>query len=355
MSKKNYGILVTTKDRELYLAAFLESVSKLHEKPEQIVIVSTGKEIEQLIDKYSLVLNIDHLHSEKGGQTFQKKLGINLINPTLEWVLFCDDDILLFPDTITELFSFEEVADESNNIFGVGLMDLSNKIIEYRRIEKIGRALFKLRDSAPGKVLKNGYNSNYMNSPHSIRTEWLNGVALWRKHVVLKYAVNLDSVKHAYGEDLIFFIRALNNIYTKKGGMEALFKMHQGERSLLPAIVQFHNIFFEPEHYKRSEKHVANPDKGSVAKRINLFLRWMIRKDRIVDFGLWDIPTSKLHCPLDIHSGNIARKLGLITRKNNDLAALEELDSNLRALDAQDPVKYDFALFGLGIFDKFCI
>lgn len=155
------------------------------------------------------------------------------------------------------------------------------------------------------------------------------------------------------GEDLIFFIRALNNIYTKKGGMEALFKMHQGESSLLLAIAQFHNIFFEPEHDKRSEKHVANPDKGSVAKRINLFLRWMIRKDRIVDFGLWDIPTSKLHCPLDVHSGNIARKLGLITRKNNDLAALEELDSNLRALDAEDPVKYDFALFGLGVYDQF--
>jgi len=204
MSKKNYGILVTTKDRELYLAAFLESVSKLHEKPEQIIIISTGKEIDRLIDEYRLVLNIDHLHSEKGGQTFQKKLGINLINSTLEWVLFCDDDILLFPDTITELFSFEDVADESNNIVGVGLMDLSNKIIEYNRIERIGRALFRLSDSVPGKVLKNGYNSNYMSSPHSIRTEWLNGVALWRKNFVLNYAVNLDGVKHAYGEDLIF-------------------------------------------------------------------------------------------------------------------------------------------------------
>ena len=204
MSKKNYGILVTTKDRELYLAAFLESVSKLHEKPDQIVIVSTGKGIDRLIEKYHLVLNIDHLHSEKGGQTFQKKLGINLINANIEWVLFCDDDILLFPEAITELFSFENVTDESNNIVGVGLMDLSSKIIEYKRIEKIGRALFRLCDSVPGKVLKNGYNSNYMNSLHPIRTEWLNGVALWRKRIVLNYAVDLDNVRHAYGEDLIF-------------------------------------------------------------------------------------------------------------------------------------------------------
>ena len=204
MSRKNYGILVTTKDRELYLDAFLESVSKLHEKPKQVIIVSTGKEIDRLIDKYRLILNIDHLHSKKGGQTFQKKLGIKLIDATIEWVLFCDDDILLFPDTITELFSFEKVIDESNNIVGVGLMDLSHKIFEYKKIEKIGRALFRLSDSVPGKVLKNGYNSNYMSSPYSIPTEWLNGVALWRKHVVLNYAVDLDSVKHAYGEDLIF-------------------------------------------------------------------------------------------------------------------------------------------------------
>ena len=134
MTEKNYGILVTTKDRELYLDAFLESVSKLYEKPKQIIIVSTGKEIDRLIDKYRLVLNVNHLHSEKGGQTFQKKLGINLINATLEWVLFCDDDILLFPNTITELFSFENLADESNNIVGVGLKDLSNKMIEYKKI-----------------------------------------------------------------------------------------------------------------------------------------------------------------------------------------------------------------------------
>jgi len=155
------------------------------------------------------------------------------------------------------------------------------------------------------------------------------------------------------GDDLIFFIKSLKNIYQNRGGMEEVFKIGQGEASLLPAIANFHDIFFEPEHEKRSEKHVANPNKGSVAKRINLFLRWMIRKDGIVDFGLWDIPTSKLHCPLDVHSGNIARKLGLISRKNNDLAALEELDLALRSFDPTDPVKYDYALFGLGVYDAF--
>jgi uncharacterized protein (TIGR02757 family) len=94
---------------------------------------------------------------------------------------------------------------------------------------------------------------------------------------------------------------------------------------------------------------------NSAAKRINMFLRWMIRNDnRGVDFGIWkSIPTTILSCPLDVHSGNVARKLGLLTRKQNDGKALAELDAQLRLLDANDPVKYDFALFGLGVFERF--
>lgn len=86
-----------------------------------------------------------------------------------------------------------------------------------------------------------------------------------------------------------------------------------------------------------------------------MFLRWMVRKDSTgVDFGIWDtISSTQLSCPLDVHSGNVARKLGILTRKQNDAKALLELDTSLRKLDAIDPVKYDFALFGLGVFEKF--
>ena len=102
-------------------------------------------------------------------------------------------------------------------------------------------------------------------------------------------------------------------------------------------------------------KHISDPENGSVAKRINMFLRWMVRSDNQgVDFGLWkNIPPSILSCPLDIHSGNVARKLDLITRNQNDLKALSELDNNLRLMDKEDPVKYDYALFGLGVFENF--
>jgi uncharacterized protein (TIGR02757 family) len=155
--------------------------------------------------------------------------------------------------------------------------------------------------------------------------------------------------------DLIFFLKALRHIYSKHYGIEAVFKNYTTKDSTQPAIHFFRNHFLELKHDLHVEKHIADPLKGSAAKRINMFLRWMVRKDnKGVDFGLWQsIPPSTLSCPLDYHSGNIARKLGLLSRNQNDAKAVTELDNNLRLLDKDDPVKYDFALFGLGIFDAF--
>jgi uncharacterized protein (TIGR02757 family) len=108
-------------------------------------------------------------------------------------------------------------------------------------------------------------------------------------------------------------------------------------------------------HETRTIEHISDPFKGSAAKKLNMYLRWMIRKDdRGVDFGIWkSVSPSILSCPLDVHSGNVARKLGLLTRKQNDAKAVSELDSNLRDFDSNDPVKYDFALFGSGVFEGF--
>ncbi len=155
--------------------------------------------------------------------------------------------------------------------------------------------------------------------------------------------------------DMIFFLKSLQNIYSRKGGLENIFTSHQTAVSLQPAIHEFHKIFFELPHEKRTERHVSDPFKGSAAKRINLYLRWMIRQDNAgVDFGIWkNISPSILSCPLDLHSGNVARKLGLLKRKQNDARAVQELDAILRQFDKHDPVKYDFALFGLGIFEGF--
>ena len=121
------------------------------------------------------------------------------------------------------------------------------------------------------------------------------------------------------------------------------------------AIHKMKKIFFEIPHTNRTKKHISDPMRGSAAKRINMFLRWMVRDDtRGVDFGIWkSISPKYLSCPLDVHTGNVARKLGLIQRKQNDHKAVMELDKKLREFDLIDPVKYDFALFGLGVFEKF--
>jgi len=155
--------------------------------------------------------------------------------------------------------------------------------------------------------------------------------------------------------DLIVFIESLKFVYQSAGGLETIFNEHKTMDSLQPAIHQLRNIFFYPPHPHRTEKHLPDPFKGSAAKRINMFLRWMVRNDgKGVDFGIWkEISPSLLSCPLDIHSGNIARKLGLLTRKQNDAKAVKELDNALRQFDPDDPVKYDFALFGLGISGHF--
>lgn len=157
------------------------------------------------------------------------------------------------------------------------------------------------------------------------------------------------------GDDAIQFIKCLKHIYTKHNGLEALFAKHAEPNSMQSSISEFKKCFFEIDHLQRTQKHVSDPLKNSAAKRINMYLRWMVRPNTTgVDLGIWkSIKPSQLSCPLDVHSGNVARKLGILNRKQNDAKALLELDTALRKLDPNDPVKYDFALFGLGVFEGF--
>ena len=155
------------------------------------------------------------------------------------------------------------------------------------------------------------------------------------------------------GVDAKFFILALRNIYKKHGGMENVFSGNFS--SAQNSIIHFRETFLSLKHDKRSDKHISDPASNSSAKRINMFLRWMVRRDNAgVDFGIWkSISPALLHVPLDVHVGNVARKLGLLERKQSDWKAVEELTARLRGFDKEDPVKYDFALFGLGIFEGF--
>ena len=154
------------------------------------------------------------------------------------------------------------------------------------------------------------------------------------------------------GIDACELILALREIYQEENGFEKLFSMGENQMERIEFIHLHFDFLFQND---RTIKHISSPAKGSAAKRINMFLRWMVRQDnRKVDFGIWNsIPMSQLICPLDVHSGNVGRKLGLLNRTQNDWQAAEELTASLRSMDANDPVKYDFALFGLGVFEHF--
>ncbi len=152
--------------------------------------------------------------------------------------------------------------------------------------------------------------------------------------------------------DLYYFVDFLHRHYTRHATLEDAF-LHEGVfHSVEDSLIRFEQTFFDsPDAPPRTRKHVATPRRNSACKRMNMFLRWMVRADnRGVDFGIWNrIPQSALICPIDLHVDRAARKLGLITRKQTDWNTALQLTANLRELDAADPVKYDFALFGMSL------
>lgn len=158
-------------------------------------------------------------------------------------------------------------------------------------------------------------------------------------------------------DDLHYFMYSIQHIYKKYGGIEQVFAMHlkNNDTNLKHAISGFGQTFLSYNEAGRTAKHVAKPHENSAAKRINMYLRWMVRKDNAgVDFGIWKtIYPALLSIPLDVHSGRVARKLGLLKRTQNDWKAVDELDHALRQFDPADPAKYDYALFGLGVFEHF--
>jgi uncharacterized protein (TIGR02757 family) len=167
---------------------------------------------------------------------------------------------------------------------------------------------------------------------------------------------SLKDFKHRTfnSDDLFYFIEFLHRHYNKYDSLEKAF-FPSSKMNAMEGLNYFRNYFFSAEHLKRTEKHISSPQQKSSCKRLNMFLRWMVRKDnKGVDFGCWkNISPANLICPLDVHVARIARKLGLLQRKQTDWQAATELTTALRKLDKLDPVKYDFALFNLGVVEKF--
>lgn len=155
--------------------------------------------------------------------------------------------------------------------------------------------------------------------------------------------------------DLLYFISFLQQHYKKYDSLEAAFTI-QKEKEMEIRLTRFHEYFFSLEDAPaRTRKHIATPYKGSSCKRLNMFLRWMVRKDKAgVDFGIWQkINPSELICPIDLHVARVAKRFQLLDRKQTDWQAAVELTNYLKTLDPKDPVKYDFALFGLGVIERY--
>ena len=176
-------------------------------------------------------------------------------------------------------------------------------------------------------------------------------------HYKAKDLSRFEQFKHRTfnATDALYFIESLRHYYQKHDSLEEAFQVAAEAEHIGPGLINFHDVFFSLDHLRRTQKHISTPERKSACKRINMYLRWMVRQDKNgVDFGLWKkISPSQLICPCDLHVERVARKLKLIRGKRMNWETALELTANLKMLDPLDPVKYDFALFGLGIEEGF--
>jgi len=268
---------------------------------------------------------------------------------SFHYLYFCSNNNLAMALKMDDLKDFLEEKVKQYNHPDFIAMDPVQIPHRYSRKEDIEIAGFLTATISWGNrvsILKNAQKMMEImgNSPYDF--------ILHHREVHLEKAAGF--VHRTFNEtDLAFFISALKILYREGNGLEGMFNRYREPSSLQPAIHQLKKAFLTLPHMPRSRKHLPDPLQGSAAKRINMFLRWMVRRDSGgVDFGIWKtIPPSILACPLDVHTGNVARKLGLLKRTYNDAKAVQELDRVLRSMDRDDPVKYDFALFGLGMYE----
>lgn len=227
------------------------------------------------------------------------------------------------PDPISIPHSFSSQADREVSGFLVAAIAWGNR----KAILKSGRRMVSYMDNAPADFVRNASERELQ---------------------------HLQSYVHRTfnGGDFIDFVRGMRHIMSEYGGIGSFFESrYEATLDMARVLSDFRREFFLCDHNPHSEKHLSSIDKGAACKRLNMYLRWFVRRDnRGVDFGLWrKIPMSALYLPLDVHTGNMGRALGLLRRKQSDWKATAEITAALREFDAEDPVRYDFSLFGAGI------
>lgn len=235
---------------------------------------------------------------------------------------FIKDDPISLPHQFTQRQDIEIIG------FWVSVLAWGRR----KTIIKSGKKLIELMDGAPYEFIKNHKEKD-------------------RKR--------FEQFKHRTFQpiDALYFLEFLQQYYQQNDSLESAFSQHLNPNSqtIEAALIGFHEDFFSlPNAPHRTRKHIATPARKSTCKRLCMFLRWMVRQDdKGVDFGLWEeIQPNQLLLPLDVHVERIGRRLGLIERKQRDWKTVLQLTARLREFDSEDPVKYDFALFGSGVIEK---
>ncbi len=227
------------------------------------------------------------------------------------------------PDPISIPHSFSEREDREVSGFLAAAIAWGNR----KAIVKSARRMMQYMDDAPADFVRNASASELQ---------------------------HLQSYVHRTfnGQDFTDFVLGMRHIIENWDGIGKFFEQeYQATEDMAKVLSRFRREFFTAPHNPHSEKHLSSIDKGAACKRLNMYIRWFVRRDnRGVDFGLWQkIPMSALYLPLDVHTGNMGRALGLLNRKQSDWKATAEITASLREFDSTDPVRYDFALFGAGI------
>ena len=248
-----YGILVATKNRPKEIYYFLESVSNLSILPSEIVISSSGENIKYILEKFTTLLKITHVHSQISGQVHQKKIGLKAFKKTLEWIAFFDDDIILMPNSIENIFCDINSLPNADKVVGVGFSDSGFVYPKNSKTYDFFSKIFFSSQSVKGKVNKSGYNSSYMGVEKILETNWLNGASIWKSNYALSYDVKLDTVPHAIGEDLIFSYR-INKCGTLifSPGSKFIFQNSSAKNGSLDfyrtqLYIQFYFVLLNPE------------------------------------------------------------------------------------------------------------
>lgn len=201
------AILIATKDRPEKLDRLLVSITKSRQYIKQVVIVSSGNDISNLINKYNNLINLKHIHSEISGQIHQKSLGIQAIEERIDWVLFLDDDVTLLPNSLEILISEYLTNSKYSKVFAYGLKIEGIKYRNYSWFTKLILLLFYLYSNQKGKVLGSGHAQNYQDSLTDTATQWINGISIWRTETLQSYGLINSKLSYAAYEDVIFSYR----------------------------------------------------------------------------------------------------------------------------------------------------